>query len=192
MGKGRLAPFELRAELRLTPFERWAERLLPSCSFGHAFQPSRHSERRSPFALLATRTAATGHIFRTPNRRPSRPLPGPSRLLLGPALRWREALPPETERFASRSLEQAALEGRERDDACRAACGTRQFFPKTDRARARSELGESQRGCRRGLEGASLSAGGASGSELIASGRASSGFAGRASLAANERGMSGG
>ena len=35
-----------------------------------------------------------------------------------------------------------------------------------------------------------LSAGGASGSELIASGRASSGFAGRASFAANERGRS--
>ena len=37
-------------------------------------------------------------------------------------------------------------------------------------------------------ECASLSAGGASGSELIASGRASSGFAGRACVAANERG----
>ena len=119
----------------------------------HAFQPSRHSELRSPFALFATRTAATGHIFRTPNRRPSRPLPGPLRLLLCPVLRWREALPPETKRVAGRPLEQAAFEGRERDDACRAACGTRQFFPKTDRARARSELGESQRGCRRGLEG---------------------------------------
>ena len=80
-------------------------------------------------------------------------LPGLSRLLLCPVLRWLEALLPETKRFASRPLEQAALEGRERDDACRAACGTRQFFLKTDRARARSELGESQRGCRRGLEG---------------------------------------
>ena len=38
---------------------------------------------------------------------------------------------------------------------------------------------------------ASLAAGGASGSELIASGRASSGFAGRACVAANERGNGG-
>ena len=141
----------------------------------------------SPFSLRAQRLRAT---FSNLERRPSGTLPGPSRLLLCPVLRWLEALLPETKCLASLPLVQATLEGRERDDACRAACGTRQFFPKTDRARARSELGESQRGCRRGLEGASLSAGGASGSELIASGRASSGFAGRASFAANERGRS--
>jgi hypothetical protein len=47
---------------------------------------------------------------------------------------------------------------------------------------------ELRKGWSGGMEGTSLSAGGASGSELIASGRASSGFAGRACVAANERG----
>ena len=141
-GRGRLAPLELRTEAACLPVPL----ATPS-------RPSSHSERRSPFALFATRTAATGHIFLVLNWRPSGILPGLSRLLLGPVLRWLEALPPETKRVARRPLEQVTLEGRERDDACRAACGTCQFFLKTDRARARSELGESQRGCRRGLEG---------------------------------------
>ena len=61
-------------------------------------------------------------------------------------------------------------------------CPTRRLFPKTERTRMRRV------GTRKG---ASLSAGGASGSELIASGRASSGFAGRACVAANERGKGG-
>jgi len=136
----------LRAELRLAPLELRAEGRLPSCSAGLRFpslQGTLSAALLSPFSPRAQRLRVTFSNF---ERRSSVILPGLSRLLLCPVLRWLEALLPETERFASRPLEQAALEGRERDDACRAACGTRQFFPKTDRARARSELGESQRG----------------------------------------------
>jgi len=126
---------------------------LPSCSAGRrpsGLQATPSAALLSPFGLRAQRLRAT---FPNSERRPSGTLPSSLRLPFCTVLRWLEALLPETERFASRPLEQASLEGRERDDACRAACGTRRFSEKIDRARARSELGESQRGCRRGLEG---------------------------------------
>ena len=39
-------------------------------STGHAFRLQISFARRVPFALRATRTAATGHLFLTPSRRP--------------------------------------------------------------------------------------------------------------------------
>ena len=73
-------------------------------------------------------------------------LPRPSRLWLRPTLRWLEVLPQETKRVASRALEHASLKGRKRDGDCRAACGTRQFFSKTDRAIARYKQGREPAG----------------------------------------------
>ena len=167
LNRGRLTPFSLRitprrvagrggrSSSRTAPctFGALNRGRLPSCSAGlrpSGLQATLSAAFLSPFLPRAQRPRAT---FPCAKLAAFGTLPGPSRLLFGPALRCLEVLLPETKRFARRPLEQAALEGRERDDACRAACGTRQFFPKTDRARARSELGESQRGCRRGLEG---------------------------------------
>ena len=79
---------------------------------------------------------------------------------LCPTLRAIEALPPETKRIASRHLEQAPPKGRKRDGNCRAACGTSQFFSKTDRARARYKQGRELAGWSGGMQGG---AGGAAG-----------------------------
>jgi len=83
-GRGRLTPFSSRitprrtaergrlplAGLRLAPFGASGKTAPAFPSTGHAFRLQNSFARRVPFAFRATRTAATGHLFLTPSRRP--------------------------------------------------------------------------------------------------------------------------